>query len=168
MDINDFIFSGVYSCKCPEKYYHSHDNFMWHCRNWTFTPSNIIREPGSNNITSVLLLDTYFNNKSIEVTVENSDDFELIFDKNCVDSISHDASKLYDEDDIFVARMDSSAKRQYFVRKGAKVSQIKLIEVLINKRDDIEREIKHLQRELVSKREEIDQAVDGTHHLLNR
>lgn len=166
MDINDFIFSAVYTCKCPEKYYHG--NFMWHCRNWTFVPTNIIRDSDSTNIMSVLLSDTYFNNKSIEVTAENSDDFELIFDKNCVDRISCDASKLYDDEDVFKARMDSSAKFQYFVRKGAKVSQIKLIEVLINKRNDIEREIKYLQRELVSKREEIDQAVDGTHHLLNR
>lgn len=73
----EFCTSGIYKCKDPKKYYDDTKDpeyrFLYHCRNWTFTVHGVDDEG------IIHLLDTYFDDKELEVNKEEfQKDFELV------------------------------------------------------------------------------------------
>lgn len=167
MELKDIKESGVYTCKCPEKYYKRNDQFINWCRNWTFTVGKIARD-NSGRVVYATLFDTYFDDKCIEVDADNVQDFNFTMDRNLVREATRDECRLYDSDDVFVAKMDSSHKLKYFIKRDAKVSQEQLIHSLIQDKENTQHEIKMLKSKLNCICDELSKAIDGTHYLLNR
>lgn len=69
----------------------------YHCKNWIFIPRFL--EDGR-----VLMLDTYFkssNYHKIEITDENFDKFEFVFDKTKVSQIGYDTADRYRPEDLY-------------------------------------------------------------------
>jgi hypothetical protein len=140
---NAIIKTGLYSHKPDVKYRGTlyADNLYW-CMNWTFKPS--FYQDGR-----VFMVDTYFNDKSIELTDENIGEFTLIFDFNEVQQES--SPEEYNEDDIYHVAIDSGGMYcggKYFRRKNAKRSKEKLIDICKSKLKSAEYDVKKYKREL--------------------
>lgn len=135
--------SGLYRHE-PDKRYRSSlywDN-LYHCFNWTFKVSH--RESDD----TWYMVDTYFGDKYIELTDENFDEFEFLFDFNEVDKHSGKNIWEYDDDDYWHVAIDSGGMYcggKYFVKKGATKSKEKVLE-------RIEGEIRSLERQIESKK----------------
>lgn len=161
MNLQDFSFGCIYKCKCPEKYSKETGQWLYHCRNWTFSIIRIITDNTGKEIVSVDLSDTYFNNKTITVTSDNADDFEFVFDTAAVKRIREDEANLYEPEDVIRCRVDSSSKHYYYIKIGTKVSQARLIDILTE-------QVNSAKRQLENAQEELGQAIQGTHYKLNR
>lgn len=97
----------------------------YHCKNWTFRVSKY--EDGK-----AYMNDTYFNDSnSYEVTDENINDFEFIFDFNEVKRINDYEYDEYNEHDLYRVATNSggySCGKLYWVNKDAPKSKRLLIE----------------------------------------
>ena len=96
------------------------------------------------------MVDTYFNDKSIELTDDNFDEFDFLFDFNEVERHSGENIYEYDESDWWHVAIDSGGMYcggKYFVKKGAIKSKEKVLKRIAN-------EINRLERELERKRED--------------
>lgn len=142
-NVEKLVKSGLYKHE-PDKKYRSSlywDN-MYHCFNWTFK----VKHNESKDIW--YMVDTYFGDKYIELTDENFNEFEFLFDFNEVDKHSGKNIWEYDEDDYWHVAVDSGGMYcggKYFVKKGAIKSKEKVLE-------RIEGEIRSLERQIESKR----------------
>lgn len=142
-NVEKIVKTGLYKHE-PDRRYRSSlywDN-LYHCFNWTFK----VKHNESKDIW--YMVDTYFNDKYIELTDENFDEFEFLFDFNEVDKHSGKNIWEYDEDDYWHAAVDSGGMYcggKYFVKKGATKSKEKVLE-------RIEGEIRSLERQLGSKK----------------
>lgn len=142
-NVEKIVKSGLYKHKPDRKYRSSlyWDN-LYHCFNWTFKVSH--RESDD----TWYMVDTYFGDKYIELTDENFDEFEFLFDFNEVDKHSGKNIWEYDEDDYWHVAVDSGGMYcggKYFVKKGAIKSKEKVLE-------RIEGEIRSLERQIESKK----------------
>ena len=135
--------TGLYKHE-PDKRYRSSlywDN-LYHCFNWTFKVSH--RESDD----SWYMVDTYFGDKYIELTDENFDEFEFLFDFNEVDKHTGKNIWEYDENDYWHVAIDSGGMYcggKYFIKKGATKNKEKVLE-------RIEGEIRSLERQLENKK----------------
>lgn len=142
-NVEKLVKSGLYKHE-PDKKYRSSlywDN-MYHCFNWTFK----VKHNESKDIW--YMVDTYFNDKYIELTDKNFDEFEFLFDFNEV--VKHSGENIweYDENDYWHVAVDSGGMYcggKYFVKKGATKSKEKVLK-------RIEREIRSLERQIESKK----------------
>lgn len=120
--------TGLYRHE-PDKRYRSSlfwDN-MYHCFNWTFKVKH------NEDKDTWYMVDTYFNDKYIELTDENFDEFGLLFDFNEVDKHTGKNIWEYDENDYWHVAVDSGGMYcggKYFLRKGAVKSKEKVLERL--------------------------------------
>ena len=102
------------------------DNKYW-CRNWTFYPHFF--DDGR-----VFMYDSYFNSwdSAIEVTDDNFNEWQFIFDRDKVSRISYEQSLEYNEEDLYRnIATDSggySCSSCIWVNKGAKKNIDKQIE----------------------------------------
>ena len=116
-NVDKIVKTGLYKHKPDTRYRDSiHWNDMYHCFNWTFRVHH--RESDD----TWYMVDTYFNDKYIELTDENFNGFEFLFDFNEVDKHSGNNIYEYDEDDWWHVAVDSGGMYcggKYFVRKGA-------------------------------------------------
>jgi hypothetical protein len=160
MNIKEIIPSGLYKCTQPKKYYnrHSDDNyqFLYHCKNWTFTP----RIDKNGDIT---MLDTYYSayESGINLTEKNIADFELIFDFNDVVGIKENEYDEYDVDDVYRVAVDSGGGSfpQYFKKKEAKMSKERLLE-------KYEKELSSAEWRVNSLKSDIEKIKSGEHWKL--
>lgn len=142
-NVEKIVKSGLYKHK-PDKRYRSSlywDN-LYHCFNWTFK----VKHNESKDIW--YMVDTYFNDKYIELTDENFDEFDFLFDFNEVDKHSGHNIWEYDEDDYWHVAVDSGGMYcggKYFVKKGAIKSKEKVLK-------RIEGEIRSLERQIERKK----------------
>ena len=142
-NVEKIVKTGLYKHE-PDKKYRSSlywDN-MYHCFNWTFKVKH------NENKDIWYMVDTYFNDKYIELTDENFDEFEFLFDFNEVDKHSGKNIWEYDDDDYWHVAVDSGGMYcggKYFVKKGATKSKEKVLE-------RIESEIRSLERQIESKK----------------
>jgi len=107
-------------------FYIGQTSATYHCKNWTFK----VQKYGNGKI---YMRDTYFNdsNHSYEITDDNINDFEFIFDFREVKRIHDSEYDEYNESDIFRVATNSgdySCGRLYWVNKDAVKSNILLIE----------------------------------------
>lgn len=138
-NVKKLVLSGLYKHEPDKRYRGSlYWDDMYHCFNWTF------RVRHSENTDDWYMVDTYFDEKSIELTDENFDEFEFVFDFNEVQKHSGKNIYEYDENDRWHVAIDSggmSCGGKYFVRKGA----TKIKDKVLNR---IKEEISSLERNL--------------------
>ena len=136
---------GLYSHKIVSSWV-SGNNKYW-CRNWTFKPH--FCDDGS-----VYMCDSYFNSwdSAREVTDENFEEWEFIFDFGDVRQISYYEAQKYNESDLYRdIAVDSggyNCSSCIWVKKSAKQNidkQIKLAEEELN---SAKREVKWKQETL--------------------
>jgi hypothetical protein len=113
-----------------------------HCKNGTFHVSKW--EDGV-----VVVIDTYFNS-GIEATDEFVKDFKPVFKIDDVELISIDEAKLYEESEIFIVPFDSGGymTRQCFKNKKAEKSDKLILELLEERVQNAERELKYSKEKL--------------------
>ena len=109
--------TGLYKHEPDRRYRGSlyRDN-MYHCFNWTFK----VRHNEKEN--KWYMVDTYFGDKYIELTDENFDEFEFVFDFEKLKNILGENIYEYDENDWWHVAVDSGGMYcggKYFVRKNA-------------------------------------------------
>lgn len=116
-NVKKLVISGLYKHEPDKRYRGSlYWDDMYHCFNWTF------RVRHNESTDDWYMVDTYFDEKSIELTDENFDEFEFVFDFNEVQKHSGKNIYEYDENDWWHVAIDSggmSCGGKYFVRKGA-------------------------------------------------
>lgn len=120
-------------------------NLYW-CRNWTF---RVRKNPSDNNY---YMVDTYFDNKSILLTDDNFDGFQLIFDFNDVRPTSHQIARDYSDEDVYHVPVDSGGMKdggKWFIKIDAKRDLSKVC-------SNIEEDIEKLQFQLRLKMDELE------------
>lgn len=122
-NIDKIVKTGLYEHKPDRKYreWIYYDDLFW-CYNWTFTPSEYNGK--------WYMWDTYYKNKSIELTDENFEEFNLVFDFNDVEKHSGRYIEEYEEDDWWRMATDSGgwSYPKYYIKKGAKKNKEKVLE----------------------------------------
>lgn len=154
-NVNKLVMNGLYRHEPDKRYRGSlYWDDMYHCFNWTF------RIEHNERTDKWYMVDTYYNNKSIELTDDNFDEFEFLFDFNEVDRHSGENIYEYNESDWWYVPVDSGGRTygKYFVRKGA----IKIKEEVLKRIDD---EINYLERKLERKREDYKRVENGEVNL---
>jgi len=121
MNINKINTNGLYKSEPFNVFGY---NPYW-CKNWIFK----VKEKNG----SLYMVDTYFNDTCIEVTDDNVNNFELLFDFDDVKEITLQEYEKYNDEDRFMAAIGSGGWKfstKYFVKKDAEYSKDKLIEIL--------------------------------------
>lgn len=141
------VLTGLYSHEPDKKYRGSlYENDLYWCFNWTFT----IKHNEETN--KWYMVDTYFGDKSIELTDDNFNEFNFLFDFNEVEKCCNSENiSEYDKSDWWHVPVDSSGLLhggKYFLRKGAKKSKEKVIERLEDEIKSLERKIKYKKETL--------------------
>jgi hypothetical protein len=141
-NIGKLVLTGLYGHEvpAPTKY---NDNPRW-CRNWTFTVS--LHDDGT-----ACMVDTYFGDRSMELTDENFGEFTFLFDFDKVDKTSRDIWLEYPEDKKFWAPTDSGGVYcggSYFILKGAKPSKALKREILLGLIHDAELQVEWRKQDL--------------------
>ena len=153
-NIDKLCMTGIYKCEPVRSWLPSwrRDN-PYHCINWTFK----VRQYSDG---TYVMYDTYWSGSDgfhVELTNENFDKFELLFDLNEMQRISPPDYYDYDEEDRYHLALDSGGyqySKYYFVRKGAKKNKEKEL-------DRLNRELESLKRQVKLKEEEIERAKRG-------
>ena len=155
-NINKIVKTGLYTHE-PDKRYRGPafwDN-MYHCFNWTF------RARQGKDPDKWYMVDTYFNDKYIELTDENFDEFELLFDFNKVRSHSGENIYEYDKSDWWHVAIDSGGMYcggKYFIRKGAVKNKDRVLERLQD-------EISYLEHKLENKKRDYEKVLNDKVNL---
>ena len=119
------ILSGLYKTEPNKKLKSWYDSSSpFHCFNWTF------KVQYNERLDKYSMVDTYFNDKYIEITDDNIELFELIFNFN--DVKSHNGTHIwdYDEEDRWNVAIDSGGiycGGKYFIKKGAVKNKEKVL-----------------------------------------
>lgn len=117
--------TGLYRCKPDKSLMGYEDGYEYWCKNWTFKPMKF----GD----SIKMVDTYFNDKLIELTDDNFDKFEFVFDFKEVDSFTNrEYLDRYNTDDWFCIATDSGGRSfpNYYLKKNAYPLKEKVVEKL--------------------------------------
>jgi hypothetical protein len=110
------------------------------------------------------MVDTYWgggNGLVIELTDENYDEFELIFDFDEVKQINNPED--YEYEDVYHVAIDSGGIHcggKYFINKNTKPSQQKLIQ-------NCKGEIEFCEYRLSRLKKDLEKLIDGTYWKLN-
>lgn len=139
--------SGLYKHE-PDKRYRSslYWDDLYYCFNWTFMVRHIERDD------TWYMVDTYFKDKYIELTDENFDEFEFLFDFNEVDKHSGWNIEEYDKNDYWHVAVDSGGMYcggRYFVKKGAVKNKEKVLKRIKNEIRSLERQIETKKAEYI-------------------
>ena len=138
------ILSGLYKTEPNKKLKSWYDSSSpFHCFNWTF------KIQYNEKLDKYSMVDTYFNDKYIEITDENINLFELIFDFN--DVVSHSGTHIwdYEEEDTYHVAIDSGGMYcggKYFIKKGATKNKEKVLRRLKEEIDFAKDRVKDLER----------------------
>lgn len=145
-NIDKLHMKGIYQCKPVLEWLpkYKRDRPYW-CRNWTFKVSKYDDK--------YYMTDTYWNtfDNCIELTDENFDKFEYLFDLNEVQYVNEYSRWLeYPEEDRWIAPLDSGGMThsKYVVRRGAKKVKERVIERLQHDIDCLKADLSHKERTL--------------------
>jgi hypothetical protein len=145
--------TGIYRCEPVLKWLPSYkrDQPYW-CCNWTFRVRNYKEK--------YYMVDTYWNGcegLKVELTDENIDKFELLFDTEKVKKVMPPDFYDYNEEDCWHIALDSGGyqySKHYYVRKDAKKNKEALLERL-------NRELESLKNKVRWKEDEIERVMKG-------
>lgn len=148
-NIDKLCMTGIYKCEPVLSWIESwrRDN-PYHCINWTF---KIYNYPEYNKI---YMRDTYWSGGSglsVELTDDNFDKFEFIFDMNEVHKVNPPDFYDYNEEDRWHVALDSGGyqySRHYYVRKGAKKNKKVLLERLNLELNSLKRQVEWKEEEI--------------------
>ena len=157
--INNLCMTGLYRHEPDVKYRGSiYEDQLFHCCNWVFEVKyNEYKD-------RYQMVDNYWSDGSglrIELTDDNINEFELIFDKEEVTTNYGDNIWDYDETDRFYVAIGSGGTqfgRKWFVKKDAKKNKDKVISRLSD-------EIKSLETELLRKKQTLEEVIHGDRNL---
>lgn len=113
------------------------------CTNWTFVP--IFNEK------RVLMMDSYYKSYQdsivYELTDDNINDFELIFDFDDVEKVPERLYNEYDDEDRYRVSCDSGGRSypKHFVKKSASPSKERQLEYIDLEIDSYERKLRYLK-----------------------
>lgn len=131
------------------------DDPYW-CKNWTFKVKALNG--------TLYMVDTYFNDRYIEVKDDNINNFKFLFDFDEVKEVSIYEYDKYEEKDKSIAAIGSGGWQygtKYFVKKDAEYSKENLIEIL-------EYEINHLKYDIKYNEQELERKTEELNKLLNK
>lgn len=134
------VLTGLYKHEPDAKYRGSlYADNLYHCFNWTF------RVMHNEKYDKWYMVDTYFNDKYIELTDDNFDEFELLFDFNEVEKHSGNHIYEYDESDWWHVAVDSGGRYfcKFFLKKGAVKNKERVIERIKSEIEGLERDLKY-------------------------
>ncbi len=152
-NIQKLHMNGIYRCDPVLSWLPSYkqDNPYW-CQNWTFR----VREYNG----KYWMIDTYWStgdDHPKELTDENFDKFELIFDLDDVERFNGEYSRwiCYPKDDRWLVAIDSGGlgHAKYFIRKGSRPIKEKILELL-------NEELNSLQSMVYSKQRDIERVMN--------
>lgn len=136
-------FNGLYSHEPTNKYMDYGNDVYW-CKNWTFKP--IKRDD------KVYMADTYwsYTQNQIELTDDNIDEFEFIFDFNDVYPFRGENIFEFENEDYWVVAVDSGGKMnpKRFVRKNAKKNKEKVLMRLKVELEEYKQTIKYAEKKI--------------------
>lgn len=140
---NKIVLTGLYRCE-PNKKYRSqlYWDRMYHCFNWTFKVHH--RESDD----TWYMVDTYFNDKYIELTDENFDEFEFLFDFNEVEKHSGKNIYDYDENDWWHVATDSGGMYcggKFYLKRNALPKKEKILNRLKEEIDCAEINLEYMK-----------------------
>lgn len=148
-NINKLCMTGVYRCDPVLSWIESwRRDDPYHCINWTF---KVVKY---DNPDKYYMRDTYWSSGSglsVELTDENFDKFELLFDMNEVHKVNPPDFYDYNEEDRWHIALDSGGymfSKHYYVRKGAKKNKEVLLERLNWELDSLRRQVKWKEEEI--------------------
>jgi len=156
MNINKICRTGLYKHEPVASWRGSmYASDLYWCFNWTFKP---IYDKSNK---CWYMVDTYYNDKYIELTDENFEEFEFIFDFNKVHSVAKSFNfEDYDESDYWYNVAIDSGGHQYgkaFIKNDAKRIKSKVIERYEYEIAGLERQLKYKKEQLKKiKNDEID------------
>lgn len=137
---------GVYGCE-PKASYRGRvfSGNLYHCCNWVFD----VVQSGD----KYYMVDTYWSSGDkvkIEVTDENVNEFELLFKRGEIKEIKESEKDQYE--DYYRVALDSGgwSYPRYLVKKDAVKSMDKVIEVLDDKIEAMERQLSNLKERRAS------------------
>lgn len=149
LHIND----GIYICEPVLSWLpaYKRDTPYW-CRNWTFR----VRQYKD----KYLMCDTYWStgdDHPIELTNENFDKFQYLFDLGDIRYTDYQNWLEYDEQDRWHVALDSGGKNyaKYVVRRGAKKIKERVIQRMTE-------DINYLKQDLAHKERILTGIIDGT------
>ena len=153
-NIEKLRMNGIYRCDPVLEWLPSYkrDNPYW-CKNWTFR----VRQSKSGKY---FMYDTYWatgDEYPVELTDENFDKFEFLFDLDDIQYVNDYESWLeYPEEDRWCVALDSGGIQcaRCVVRKGAKKIKERVVE-------RIEREIEYLKHRLSNKERDLERIING-------
>jgi len=117
---------------------------LW-CKNWTF---RIFKKDGK-----AFMEDTFWSNggHTIEVTDDNINEFEKVFDFREVEKIHCDEADDYNDEDVYKVAIGSGGWEygvQCFIKKGAKKNRQKLIEKKKYEIEQLKKQLEWAEEEL--------------------
>ena len=147
-NIDKLCMTGIYHCDPVLSWIESwrRDN-PYHCINWTFKVHKY-------SDGTYAMWDTYWSGSDglhKQLTDENFDKFELLFDLNDVRKISKEDFYDYNEEDRWHIALDSGGyqfSKYYFVRKDAKKNKDIQLERLYRELESLKRQVKLQEEEI--------------------
>lgn len=151
-NIDKLILTGLYKAKPNVKYRgRLYEDNLYHCFNWTFK----LKYYESKD--TYYMVDTYFNDKSIELTNDNIGEFTLIFDFNDVKPHSGNNIYDYDESDYYHVAIDSGGMYcggKYFIKNDAIKNKQKVLDRLKSEIDNAKWKLELLEKDYVGVKNE--------------
>lgn len=146
-NINKLCMTGMYKHDpVPEWRGTIYNNNLYHCFNWTFKPRHFEKDD------TWYMVDTYFGDKYIELTDDNFDGFEFVFDCNKVDRVSNDFHfEDYDESDYWYKFATDSGGWEFsksFIKKDAVKIKDKVVERYESEIAGLKRTLKYKEEQL--------------------
>ena len=146
-NIDKLHMNGIYRCEPVLKWLpeYKRDRPYW-CRNWTFRVSE--------HNDKYYMYDTYWstgNNYPIELTDDNFDMFEYLFDLDEIQYVNEYSKWLeYPEEDRWIAPLDSGGitYSKYIVRRGAKKVKERVVERLQHDINSLKSDLSYKERTL--------------------
>lgn len=148
-NIEKLCMTGIYRCDPVLSWIESwRRDSPYHCINWTF---KVVKYDISDKY---YMCDTYWSGGSglrVELTDENFDKFELLFDLEQVQKISPPDFYDYNEEDRWHIALDSGGyqySKYFFVRKGAKKNKDIQLERLNSELESLKSQVRWKEAEI--------------------
>lgn len=151
-NIDKLCMTGIYRCEPVLSWIESwRRDDPYHCINWTFMVEKYENTGGPDKY---YMRDTYWSGGSglsVELTDENFDKFELLFDMNEVHKVNPPDFYDYNEEDRWHIALDSGGYRfskHYYVRRDTKKNKEVLLERLNRELDSLRSQVKWKEEEI--------------------
>lgn len=148
-NVNKLCMTGIYQCDPVLSWLEPwRKDDPYHCINWTF------RVKKHDGLNKYYMYDTYWatgDGLRVELTDENFDKFELLFDMNDVRKVSPPDFYDYNEEDRWHVALDSGGyyySKHYYVRKDAKKNKNIQLKRLSQELETLKSQVRRKEEEI--------------------